>query len=163
MPLAHVRLYLFYPGIGCRLWVCLRDSLWASSSGHSGGWVGKGRIASNYVSEFEFHFQFPCGSLSTLLSHFHQSAQSKNEHNTLLQLFLKPPLTTQIFTPFSLGWIVFFGFWHKSFQFHPHKSFPLVIILLILITFPLNCVMILFRENWCWSLLGLKGLTTGFH
>ena len=34
----------------------------------------------------------------------------------------------------------------------------LVIILLILITFSLDDVWILFGENWCWSPLGLKGL-----
>ena len=49
-PLAHVCLYLFYLGIGFRLWVCLGDSLQASSPGYSGGGAGKGRRASNYVS-----------------------------------------------------------------------------------------------------------------
>ena len=36
--------------------------------------------------------------------------------------------------------------------------FPFVIILLILMTFSLDCVLIILGENWCWSLLGLKGL-----
>ena len=35
---------------------------------------------------------------------------------------------------------------------------PLFIIFLILPTFSLDDVLILFGENWCWSLLGLKGL-----
>ena len=35
--------------------------------------------------------------------------------------------------------------------------FSLVIILLILITFSLDIVWISLGENWCWSLLGLKG------
>ena len=33
-----------------------------------------------------------------------------------------------------------------------------VIILLILITFLLDYILMLFGENWCWSLLGLKGI-----
>ena len=33
-----------------------------------------------------------------------------------------------------------------------------VIILLILITFLLDYILMLFRENWCWSLLGLEGI-----
>ena len=37
--------------------------------------------------------------------------------------------------------------------------FSLVIILLILITVSLDNVRILSGENWCWSLLGLKGLS----
>ena len=36
--------------------------------------------------------------------------------------------------------------------------FPQVIILLILTTFSLDCVLIMLRENWCWSLLGFKGI-----
>ena len=40
-------------------------SLRASSPGRSGGGAGKGRRACKYVSEFEFHLQFPCGSQST--------------------------------------------------------------------------------------------------
>ena len=36
--------------------------------------------------------------------------------------------------------------------------FPLVIISLILPTLSLDCILILFRENWCLLLLGLKGL-----
>ena len=36
--------------------------------------------------------------------------------------------------------------------------FSLVIILLILITISLDYVLILLGENWCWSLVGLKGL-----
>ena len=32
------------------------------------------------------------------------------------------------------------------------------IILLNLITFSFDNVLVLFGENWCWSLLGLKGL-----
>ena len=36
--------------------------------------------------------------------------------------------------------------------------FPLVIILLILITCSLDCVWILLGQNWCWSDLGLKVL-----
>ena len=39
------------------------------------------------------------------------------------------------------------------------KTFFLrVIMLLILVTFSPDCVLILFGENWCWSLLGLNGL-----
>ena len=37
--------------------------------------------------------------------------------------------------------------------------FPVVIIELILITISIGYVLIQFGENWCWSLLGLKGLT----
>ena len=40
-------------------------SLRASSPGRSCGGAGKGRRDCNYVSEFEFHLQFPCGSQST--------------------------------------------------------------------------------------------------
>ena len=39
-----------------------------------------------------------------------------------------------------------------------HGIFSMVIILLILITLSLDCVWILLGENWCWTLLGLKGL-----
>ena len=40
------------------------------------------------------------------------------------------------------------------------KHFSLVIILWILITSSLDNVWISLGENWCWSLLGLKGLIT---
>ena len=36
--------------------------------------------------------------------------------------------------------------------------FSSVIILLILITLPLDCLLISSGESWCWSLVGLKGL-----
>ena len=36
--------------------------------------------------------------------------------------------------------------------------FPLVIILSILITLSLDCILIMWGENWCLSVLGLKGL-----
>ena len=39
-----------------------------------------------------------------------------------------------------------------------HGIFSMVIILLILITLSLDSVWILLGENWCWTLLGLKGL-----
>ena len=39
-----------------------------------------------------------------------------------------------------------------------HGILSLMIILLILITQSLDIVWILLGENWCWSLLGLKGL-----
>ena len=39
-----------------------------------------------------------------------------------------------------------------------HGSFSLEIILLILIILSLDNVWILLGENWCWSLLGLRGL-----
>ena len=38
----------------------------------------KGELATTFP-EFEFHLQFPCGSPSTELSDFHQSARSGNE------------------------------------------------------------------------------------
>ena len=38
----------------------------------------EGELATTSL-EFEFHFQFPCGSPSTELSDFHQSEQSGNE------------------------------------------------------------------------------------
>ena len=38
--------------------------------------------------------------------------------------------------------------------------FSLMITLLILVTFSRDCVLILFGENWCWSVLRLKGLWT---
>ena len=44
-----------------------------------------------------------------------------------------------------------------------HDMLSLVIILLILITLSLDNVWILLGENWCWSLLALKGLTTGTY
>ena len=59
-------------------------SLRASSPGRSGGGAGKGRRACNYVSEFEFHLQFPCGSQSTELSEFCRSARSGNEHEGII-------------------------------------------------------------------------------
>ena len=37
--------------------------------------------------------------------------------------------------------------------------FTLVIILVILITIPLDSVWISLGENWCWSLMGLKGFS----
>ena len=40
-----------------------------------------------------------------------------------------------------------------------HGIFPMMIILLILITLSLDSVWILLGENFCRSLLGLKGLT----
>ena len=36
--------------------------------------------------------------------------------------------------------------------------FPVVIIELILITISIGYVLLLLGEDWCWSLLGLKGL-----
>ena len=38
----------------------------------------KGELATTFP-EFEFHLQFPCGSPSTELPDFHQSARSRNE------------------------------------------------------------------------------------
>ena len=38
----------------------------------------EGELATTAL-EFEFHFQFPCGSPSAELSDFHQSVQSGNE------------------------------------------------------------------------------------
>ena len=40
-----------------------------------------------------------------------------------------------------------------------HGIFSMVIILLILLTLSLDSVWILLGEKWCWSLLGLKGLS----
>ena len=40
------------------------------------------------------------------------------------------------------------------------RIFPLVIILSILMTSSLDCVLIWLGENWCWSLLALKGLNS---
>ena len=54
-------------------------SLWASSPGQGrAGREKEGELA-NTSLEFEFHFQFPCGSPSTELSHFHHSRRSRNE------------------------------------------------------------------------------------
>ena len=51
-----------------------------------------------------------------------------------------------------------------SISWESFSNFPLVIILqFILISCSLDCVLILWGEMWCWSLLGLKGLSrTGF-
>ena len=49
-------------------------SLQASSPGRE----KEGELATTSL-ELEFHLQFPCGSPSTELSDFHQSAQSRNE------------------------------------------------------------------------------------
>ena len=38
------------------------------------------------------------------------------------------------------------------------STFPMMIILLILITFCLDDVFVMLGENWYWSLMGLKGL-----
>ena len=52
---------------------------WHSYMGGTGGEGGKeGELATKSL-EFEFHLQFPCGSLSTGLSDFRQSVQSGNE------------------------------------------------------------------------------------
>ena len=42
-------------------------------------WWEKERELATMSLEFEFHFQFPCCSLSTELSDFHQSARSGNQ------------------------------------------------------------------------------------
>ena len=42
------------------------------------GWEKEGELATTSV-ESEFHLQFPCGSPSTELSNFRQSARSGNE------------------------------------------------------------------------------------
>ena len=55
------------------------DSLQASSSGHSGAGLGKEGEFTSVPLEFEFCLQFPCGSSSTELSDFCQSAGSRNE------------------------------------------------------------------------------------
>ena len=54
-------------------------SLRASSPGCSGGGAGKGRELATTSVEFQFHLQFPCGSSSTELSDFRQSAWNGNE------------------------------------------------------------------------------------
>ena len=54
-------------------------SLQASSSGHSGAGLGKEGEFTSVPLEFEFCLQFPCGSSSTELSDFCQSAGSRNE------------------------------------------------------------------------------------
>ena len=54
-------------------------SLRASFPGLSGGGEVKERRACNYALGLEFHLQFPCGSSSTELLDFRQSAQSGNE------------------------------------------------------------------------------------
>ena len=40
----------------------------------------EGELATSFL-RFEFHLQFPCGSSSTELSDFRQSAQSENERD----------------------------------------------------------------------------------
>ena len=54
-------------------------SLRASSTGHSGAGLGKKGEFRSVPLEFEFCLQFPCGSSSTELSDFCQSAGSRNE------------------------------------------------------------------------------------
>ena len=44
-----------------------------------------------------------------------------------------------------------------------HGIFSLVIILSVLLTLSLENVWIMLGENWCWSLLGLKGLKVHHH
>ena len=41
--------------------------------------LAKSRLATTSL-EHEFHLQFPCGSLSTELSDFHQLEQRENKH-----------------------------------------------------------------------------------
>ena len=63
-----------------------------------------------------------------------------------------------IFIPFSI--LIFIHFFESLIT--DQSIFPLVIILLTLITISLGNIWILLRENWCWSLLGLKGLRTQY-
>ena len=67
---------------------------------------------------------------------------SPNIHMQILQ--------TDLYTfPFRISW---------ENLIKDHGILSLVIILLILITLSLDNVWILLGENWCWSLLALKGL-----
>ena len=58
-------------------------SLWASSLGHSGALWGQGRKRKESLQpclwNLNFASKFPCGTTSTELSDFHQSAQSGNK------------------------------------------------------------------------------------
>ena len=58
-----------YPHLTCEQ--ALRGTLMA-------GWEKEGELATTSL-EFKFHLQFPCGSLLTKVSDFHQSARSGNE------------------------------------------------------------------------------------
>ena len=52
----------------------------------------KGELATSTSPEVEFHFRFPCGSLSTELSDFHQSARSgKHVPRVMTSLLMSSP------------------------------------------------------------------------
>ena len=63
-------------GFSPLLWAACEQTLWGALAV---GWEKEGELATMSL-EFEFHVQFPCGSLSTELLDFCQSAQSGNEH-----------------------------------------------------------------------------------
>ena len=65
---------------------------------------------------------------------------------------LEAPIST---TKFST--LIFIHSWESLIK--DQSIFSLVIIWLILVTISLDNVSILLKENWWWSLLGLKGLT----
>ena len=98
--------------------------------------------------EFEFHLHFPCGSLRTELSIFCQSARSRNEGNAVLQLFLETSIHSTIFYPFfswlnCISWFLVIILSVPSTYHFPFGDH----FINILITFPLDCVSILFGEN----------------
>ena len=69
---------------------------------------------------------------------------------------LSPSICIQIL-PTDLNTFPYWISWENLIEYQ--SIFPLVIILLILVTFSLDCVLIMLGENWCLSPLGLKGLT----
>ena len=103
--------FTFLPGYRVQVVGLPWDSLQASSLGCSGGGVGKGRRASMQLGLWNLNFTFnspvaPCW----LNCQFSTNPREAEMSTTLLyNCFLKPPFTTQFFTPFYLGWIVFFG------------------------------------------------------
>ena len=81
-------------------------------------------------------------NLSALQMHFSLNPLSPNIHIHILQTDLHT-------SPLGISW---------ENLIKDLAIFSMVITLLILITLSLDNVWILLGENWCWTLLGLKGL-----
>ena len=114
-------------------------------SGHSIKTLKK-KKNDNFFSRFS-----PCAPLLS-------RSNRRQETATIPKYSLYPPKYPHTNSPYWYSYISLEISWESLIK--DHSSFFLVIIWLILVTICLDNVWILLGENYCWSLLGVKGLNS---